>query len=127
MGLSAAVPPAAAQPMERVVNILLLVLVVAELVLGAPAPRTYRRRHHARKYHHHDHLHTYEYYEPSYERVYEREYDPYEDEEIVLTEDSGRVAFDTGSRFGGLDLATALGLTGVGYVANSGGALHVVG
>ena len=31
-----------------------------------------------RKYHHHDHLHTYEYYEPSYERVYEREYDPYE-------------------------------------------------
>ena len=39
----------------------------------------------------------------------------------------GRVAFDTGSRFGGLDLAAALGLSGVGYVANSGGALHVVG
>lgn len=28
---------------------------------------------------------------------------------------------------GGLDLAAALGLTGVGYVANSGGALHIVG
>ena len=37
------------------------------------------------------------------------------------------MAFDTGSRFGGLDLAAALGLSGVGYVANSGGALHVVG
>ena len=87
------------------------------------------RRHYGRKLHHH-HKHTYEYYEPSYERVYEREYDPHEDDDIVFRDEDisgGRVAFDTGSRFGGLDLAAALGLTGVGYVANSGGALHVVG
>merc|ERR1719188_3507 len=88
------------------------------------------RRHYSRKLHHHHHKHTYEYYEPSYERVYEREYDPHEDDDIVFRDEDiggGRVAFDTGSRFGGLDLAAALGLTGVGYVANSGGALHVVG
>ena len=65
--------------------------------------------------------------------MYETKYYEPEHEEEVLYEDEldysdgDRVVFDTGSRYGGLDLAAALGLTGVGYVANSGGALHIVG
>ena len=52
-------------------------------------------------------------------------YEPHPEEDVVYEDeldysDGERVVFDTGSRFGGLDLATALGLTGVGYVANSG-------
>ena len=101
----------------------------------ASSGRYYSRRGHGRRYHgrklhhHHHHKHTYEYYEPSYERVYEKDLDPHDYEDTVFRNDIGgnRVAFDTGSRYGGLDLAAALGLTGVGYVANSGGALHVVG
>ena len=44
-----------------------------------------------------------------------------------LHQDDERVVFTNPVRPGGLDLAAALGLTGVGYVANSGGALHIVG
>ena len=64
----------------------------------------------------HSDLRVYEnkYYEPDHEEEVE-----YEDE--VDYSDGGRVVFDTGSRYGGIDLAAALGLTGVGYVANSGG------
>ena len=96
------------------------------------SPSIVYRRHYGRKYHHHHHHHShshkYEYYEPSYERVYEKEYDPHHHDDDDFSDIGGtRVAFDTGSRFGGLDLAAALGLSGVGYVANSGGALHVVG
>ena len=59
-------------------------------------------------------------------------YEPHPEEDVVYEDeldysDGERVVFDTGSRYGGLDLAAALGLTGVGYVANSGGALHIVG
>ena len=72
--------------------------------------KSHGRRHYGRKLHHRHHKHTYEYYEPSYERVYEREYDPHEDDDIVYRDEDiggGRVAFDTGSWFGGLDLAAA--------------------
>ena len=105
--------------------------------------RRYSRRKYGRKYqshhhhhhsprHHHKHHHTTEYYEPSYERTYEKEYKPTYEEDVVYEDEldyseGDRVVFDTGSRYGGLDLAAALGLTGVGYVANSGGALHIVG
>ena len=83
---------------------------------GKYSSRRYRPRYYSRKlhiHHHHHYDHDHHYY----------------DDDILYTDDLGgdRVAFDTGSRFGGLDLAAALGLTGVGYVANSGGALHVVG
>ena len=59
-------------------------------------------------------------------------YEPHHEEEVLYEdeldyEEGDRVVFNTGSRYGGLDLAAALGLTGVGYVANSGGALHIVG
>ena len=99
--------------------------------------RRYSRRKYGRKYpghrhhhKHHKHRHITEYYEPSYERTYEKEYNPHEEEEVVYEDEldyGDRVVFDTGSRYGGLDLAAALGLTGVGYVANSGGAIHIVG
>merc|ERR1712179_154503 len=126
--------------MNQIVKIILLLTLAAELCFGGSRgfnrrgrrKHGHRRGYHSRKYHHHKHDHIYEYFEPSYERVYERDYDPHHDEDIEYRDDidiggGGRVAFDTGSRFGGLDLAAALGLSGVGYVANSGGALHVVG
>ena len=117
----------------------LLVLAVCSEVSGGR--RRYSRRKYGRKYqshhhhsprHHHKHHHTTEYYEPSYERTYEKEYKPTYEEDVVYEDEldyseGDRVVFDTGSRYGGLDLAAALGLTGVGYVANSGGALHIVG
>ena len=51
-----------------------------------------------------------------------------EDASVVVEYEEGeRVGWTSGTQYGGLDLAAALGLTGVGYVANSGGALHIVG
>ena len=84
---------------------------------GKYSSRRYRPRYYSRKLHIHHHHH------------YDHDHHYHDDDDILYTDDLGgdRVAFDTGSRFGGLDLAAALGLTGVGYVANSGGALHVVG
>ena len=113
----------------------LLVLALCSAVSGGR--RRYSRRKYGRKYpghrhhhKHHKHRHITEYYEPSYERTYEKEYNPHEEEEVIYEDEldyGDRVVFDTGSRYGGLDLAAALGLTGVGYVANSGGAIHIVG
>eukprot|EP00091_Calanus_sinicus_P019492 TRINITY_DN4917_c0_g1_i3.p1 TRINITY_DN4917_c0_g1~~TRINITY_DN4917_c0_g1_i3.p1 ORF type:complete len:155 (-),score=28.07 TRINITY_DN4917_c0_g1_i3:160-555(-) len=79
------------------------------------------------------HRHTHDYYEPTYERTYETPYEPkyepsYEyDYEYEPKQQDNRVSTSVGTGLGGLDLAAALGLTGVGYVANSGGALHIVG
>ena len=75
------------------------------------------------------HHHTHEYYEPTYERTYETSYEPsyeYEEEYEPEPVQDNRVSTSVGG-LGGIDLAAALGLTGVGYVANSGGALHIVG
>jgi len=85
----------------------------------------------------HRHRHTHDYYEPTYEKTYEIPYEPryeesYEpdyDYEYEPRQQDNRVSTSSTSNtgLGGLDLAAALGLTGVGYVANSGGALHIVG
>ena len=79
----------------------------------------------ARRYKVHRKVH--EYYEPTYERTYEIPYDEpeYDYEYEYEPPQERRITTTTG--VGGLDLAAALGLTGVGYVANSGGALHIVG
>ena len=74
----------------------------------------------------------YEYYEPTYEKVYETRYEPHHDEEFYYEDEldyekGEEVGWTSGTQYGGLDLAAALGLTNVGYVANSGGALHIVG
>ena len=45
----------------------------------------------------------------------------------ITSEGGEEVGWTSGTQYGGLDLAAALGLTNVGYVANSGGALHIVG
>merc|ERR550519_2256152 len=108
--------------MKLLILVCLLVLMLS-LVEGRKrrykSYHRYRPRHgYARRYRVHKKVH--EYYEPTYERTYEipyeDEYEPPQDKRITTT---------TG--VGGLDLAAALGLTGVGYVANSGGALHIVG
>ena len=83
------------------------------------------------------HRHTHDYYDPTYERTYETGYEPshektyepsYEyDYEYEPKQQDNRVSSSVGTGLGGFDLAAALGLTGVGYIANSGGALHIVG
>ena len=90
--------------MNLILNILILVILInpfltndhkihsqlslaAELCFGG-SRGYYRRRKHengrryqGRKYHHRSHSHDlYEYYEPTYERVYERDYDPQHNE-----------------------------------------------
>ena len=120
---------------------LVQVVLVLELVseVSGRSSRRYNRRKYGRKYprsygrrHKHHHKHHYEYYEPSYEKVHETSYEPHHDEEVLYEdeleyEEGERVGWTSGTQYGGLDLAAALGLTGVGYVANSGGALHIVG
>merc|ERR1719250_599844 len=104
--------------MKLLILVCLLVLVLS-LSLVEGRSRRYKsyyrsrpRYGYARRYK--VHRKVQEYYEPTYE--YEYEYEPPQERRITTT---------TG--VGGLHLAAALGLTGVGYVANSGGALHIVG
>merc|ERR1711915_157429 len=89
--------------------------------------RRYRPRHsYGRRYKIHHRVH--EYYEPTYEKTYEVPYEPsysYDYEYEYEPSEDNKITVSSG--VGGLDLAAALGLTGVGYVANSGGALHIVG
>merc|ERR1712071_447836 len=69
--------------------------------------KTYKKTYHVVKHHHshdYDHYHDYEHGHGH----------GYEEERVVY---SGQAT----------DLVSALGLGGIGYVANSGGALHVVG
>merc|ERR550519_119644 len=117
--------------MKLLILVCLLVLMLS-LVEGSrrryKSYHRYRPRHgYARRYRVHKKVH--EYYEPTYERTYEIPYDEpeydYEYEYEPPPPQERRITTTTG--VGGLDLAAALGLTGVGYVANSGGALHIVG
>merc|ERR1712106_468119 len=113
-------------------RLLILVCLLASLALVESRRRykSYRRsrpRHsYGRRYKVHRHRHTHDYYEPTYEKRYEPDYDyeyePRQQDNKVSTSSTG-----LGGGLGGLDLAALLGLTGVGYVANSGGALHIVG
>ena len=80
--------------------------------------KTYKKTYHVVK-HHHDHYdydHKYHDYE-DYDHYHDYDHGHghgYEEETVVY---SGPAT----------DLVSALGLGGIGYVANSGGALHVVG
>ena len=91
--------------------------------------KSYRRSRprygYARRYKIHKKVH--EYYEPTYERTYEVPYDEPSHDYDYEYEYEPKQDKRTTTGVGGLDLAAALGLTGVGYVANSGGALHIVG
>merc|ERR1740137_161918 len=130
-------------------RLLILVCLLASLALveGRRRYKSYRRsrlRHsYGRRYKVHRHRHTHDYYEPTYEKTYEIPYEPryeesyepryeesYEpdyDYEYEPRQQDNRVSTSSTGLGGGLDLAALLGLTGVGYVANSGGALHIVG
>ena len=85
-------------------------------VFGSFAKGSYRARYLGRRYlKRYRPRHRHYYLEPSYERVYSTRYVPDDYEEDVIYRSVGR------SR-------PVLALSGgVGYVANSGGALHVVG
>merc|ERR1712106_759180 len=125
-------------------RLLILVCLLASLAL-VESRRRYKsylrsrpRHSYGRRYKVHRHRHTHDYYEPTYEKTYEIPYEPryeeiYEpdyDYEYEPRQQDNRVSTTSSTSntgLGGLDLAAALGLTGVGYVANSGGALHIVG
>merc|ERR1712061_380231 len=91
----------------------LLVWLLLE-VAGSFARGSYRTRYPARRYlRRYRPRHRHYYLEPSYERVYETSYIPdHEDDVIYRSVERSR---------------PVLALSGVGYVANSGGALHIVG
>merc|ERR1711913_222700 len=116
----------------RTMRLLILVCLLAVIVFTESRRRykSYRRSRPRYRYpkRYKVHRHSHEYYEPTYERTYEIPYEEpsYEyDYEYEPQPTDNRITTTTG--VGGLDLAAALGLTGVGYVANSGGALHIVG
>merc|ERR1740137_449833 len=131
---------------------LVCLLTTLALVESRRRHKSYRRsrpRHsYGRRYKVHRHRHTHDYYEPTYEKTYEIPYEPrYEESYEPRYEESYEPDYDyeyeprqqdnrvstsstsstSNTGLGGLDLAALLGLTGVGYVANSGGALHIVG
>ena len=85
-------------------------------VFGSFAGGRYRSRYQGRKYQRrYRPRHQHYYLQPSYERVYERRYVPHHEEEVIY------------SSVGARSSRPVLALSGVGYIANSGGALHVVG
>ena len=77
------------------------------------AYKTYKKTYHVVK-HHHDH-HDYEDYDYYHDHDHGYGHGHGYEEEVVVYEGPAT------------DLVSALGLGGIGYVANSGGALHVVG
>ena len=78
--------------------------------------RPSHRRHSHSRSRSHGHSHSHSHSHKSH-RYYD-DYDDYEDDEYAPA---------PRRRTSVTDLAAALGLNGIGYVANSGGALHVVG
>merc|ERR1711892_1623533 len=141
MGMMGTVAPEYAGERMRLL-ILVCLLATLALVESRRRYKSYRRsrpRHSdGRRYKVHRHRHTHDYYEPTYEKTYEPRYEeiyePDYDYEYEPRQQDNRVSTTSstsssglGGSLGGLDLAAVLGLTGVGYVANSGGALHIVG
>merc|ERR1711892_1306949 len=138
MGMMGTVAPEYAGERMRLL-ILVCLLATLALVESRRRYKSYRRsrpRHsYGRRYKVHRHRHTHDYYEPTYEKTYEVPYEPsyeksYEpdyDYEYEPRQQDNKVSTSSTGLGGGLDLAAVLGLTGVGYVANSGGALHIVG
>merc|ERR1712066_151831 len=96
-------------------NLLLLAWLLV-VVMGAATGKYRSRAHYPRRRYvkrfRPRHRHFYEYYEPTYERIYSSRYVPDYKDDVIYRE---------------LSSSPVLALSGVGYVANSGGAIHVVG